>query len=129
MKICTIATCGHRADRRPDQGDRRRGQVPQGLDDQGEPDGQGPATPGRSVPLARSPNEQAARAANNGALPPDLSLIVNAREGGADYVYAHPDRLHADPPAGFKMQDGHDTTTSISPAIRSPCRRRCTTAR
>ncbi len=27
------------------------------------------------------PNEQAAKAANNGALPPDLSLIVKAREG------------------------------------------------
>ena len=32
------------------------------------------------------PNEQAARAANNGALPPDLSLIAKAREGGPDYV-------------------------------------------
>ncbi len=34
------------------------------------------------------PNDNAARAANNGALPPDLSLIVKAREGGPDYVYA-----------------------------------------
>ena len=34
------------------------------------------------------PNEQAARAANGGALPPDLSLIVEARKGGADYVYS-----------------------------------------
>ncbi len=34
------------------------------------------------------PNEKAARAANNGALPPDLSLIVKARKGGADYVYS-----------------------------------------
>jgi len=34
------------------------------------------------------PNEIAARAANNNALPPDLSLIVKAREGGADYVYS-----------------------------------------
>ena len=31
-------------------------------------------------------NEYAARAANNGALPPDFSSIVNAREGGARYV-------------------------------------------
>ena len=31
-------------------------------------------------------NEVAARAANNNALPPDLSLIVKARHGGADYV-------------------------------------------
>ena len=33
-------------------------------------------------------NEQAARAANNNAYPPDLSLIVDARAGGADYLYA-----------------------------------------
>ena len=34
------------------------------------------------------PNENAARAANNGAYPPDLSLIVKARAGGADYLHA-----------------------------------------
>jgi ubiquinol-cytochrome c reductase cytochrome c1 subunit len=34
------------------------------------------------------PNEQAARAANNGAYPPDLSLIVKARHDGANYVYS-----------------------------------------
>lgn len=34
------------------------------------------------------PNEVAARAANNNALPPDLSLIVKAREGGAPYIYS-----------------------------------------
>ena len=33
------------------------------------------------------PNELAA-AANNGKAPPDLSVIVKAREGGADYIYA-----------------------------------------
>ena len=33
------------------------------------------------------PNEAAARASNGGALPPDLSLIVAARGGGADYIY------------------------------------------
>jgi len=33
-------------------------------------------------------NETAARAANNNALPPDLSLITSAREGGAHYVYS-----------------------------------------
>ena len=33
-------------------------------------------------------NEKAARAANNGAYPPDLSLIAKARHGGADYLYA-----------------------------------------
>jgi ubiquinol-cytochrome c reductase cytochrome c1 subunit len=38
----------------------------------------------------RSPyaNEALARAGNNGALPPDLSVIISARHYGADYVYA-----------------------------------------
>jgi len=34
------------------------------------------------------PNEEAARATNGGALPPDLSLITKARHGGADYVFS-----------------------------------------
>ena len=34
------------------------------------------------------PNEAAAAAANNGKAPPDLSVIVKAREGGADYLHA-----------------------------------------
>jgi ubiquinol-cytochrome c reductase cytochrome c1 subunit len=34
------------------------------------------------------PNDKAARASNNGALPPDLSLITKARAGGPNYVYA-----------------------------------------
>lgn len=34
------------------------------------------------------PNEVAARAANNNALPPDLSLITKARHDGANYVYS-----------------------------------------
>lgn len=33
-------------------------------------------------------NNNAARTANNGALPPDLSLIVKARPHGEDYIYA-----------------------------------------
>jgi ubiquinol-cytochrome c reductase cytochrome c1 subunit len=49
------------------------------------------------------PNDQANRAAHNGALPPDLSVIVYAREGGPDYVY---DLLNGftDPPAGVKLR-------------------------
>lgn len=34
------------------------------------------------------PNRQAAMAVNNGAYPPDMSLIAKARKGGADYIYA-----------------------------------------
>lgn len=33
-------------------------------------------------------NENAARASNNGAYPPDLSLMVKARKNGANYLYA-----------------------------------------
>ena len=78
-------------------------EVPLGLNDAGEPVS-GPASPSSRfrAPFA---NEKVARAVNNGALPPDLSLIVNAREGGADYIY---DLLtgFAEPPAGMKMQSG-----------------------
>jgi ubiquinol-cytochrome c reductase cytochrome c1 subunit len=46
----------------------------------------------KSLPSDKIPspfaNEVAARAANNNALPPDLSLITKAREGGAAYVYS-----------------------------------------
>jgi ubiquinol-cytochrome c reductase cytochrome c1 subunit len=34
------------------------------------------------------PNDKASRAANGGALPPDLSLMVKARSGAEDYVYS-----------------------------------------
>lgn len=49
-------------------------------------------------------NEKAARAANNGALPPDLSLIVKAREGGANYVFSILTGFTS-PPPGFKLGD------------------------
>ena len=34
------------------------------------------------------PNETAARAANNNALPPDMSDLAKAREGGSHYIYS-----------------------------------------
>jgi ubiquinol-cytochrome c reductase cytochrome c1 subunit len=51
------------------------------------------------------PNANAARAANNGALPPDLSLIVKARKGGADYVYGILTGF-VEPPAGVTVPNG-----------------------
>lgn len=51
------------------------------------------------------PNEQAARAANNGAYPPDLSLIIKARHDGADYLYSLLTG-YTDAPAGFKLMSG-----------------------
>ena len=56
-----------------------------GPNDQGQMF-QRPARPSDSF-VAPFPNDQAARVANNGALPPDMSLLVKAREGGPDYVY------------------------------------------
>jgi len=60
--------------------------------------------PGRPSDRMPGPfaNDQAARAANNGALPPDLSLITKAREGGPDYIYALLVGFK-DAPAGVKM--------------------------
>jgi ubiquinol-cytochrome c reductase cytochrome c1 subunit len=77
--------------------------VPQGVDDQGNPK-TGPATPANTF-KAPFPNEEAARAAMNGALPPDLSLIVNARPDGANYVYAILTGFR-DAPPGFKLMNG-----------------------
>ncbi len=51
------------------------------------------------------PNQQAARAANNGAYPVDLSVITKARLGGADYIYALLTG-YQDPPPGVTMMDG-----------------------
>jgi ubiquinol-cytochrome c reductase cytochrome c1 subunit len=46
-----------------------------------------PARPSDPIPPPY-PNPQAARVANGGALPPELSLITKARAGGTDYVYS-----------------------------------------
>jgi len=51
------------------------------------------------------PNEEAARYANNGANPPDLSYIVFARHGGEDYIFSLLTG-YCDPPAGVKINEG-----------------------
>lgn len=50
-------------------------------------------------------NEEQARAANNGAYPPDLSLMVKARHGGIDYIVALLTG-YVEPPAGKAMLPG-----------------------
>jgi len=50
-------------------------------------------------------NENEARAANGGALPPDLSLICLARENGENYIYSLLNG-YCDPPAGVTVADG-----------------------
>ena len=61
-------------------------QVPSINPDTGEPATR-KALPSDTFPPPFA-NEVAARAANNNTLPPDLSLITKAREGGAPYVYS-----------------------------------------
>ena len=51
------------------------------------------------------PNDKAARAANGGAYPPDLSLIVKARPDGANYLHALLTG-YVDAPAEKKVPDG-----------------------
>lgn len=68
--------------------------------------------PGKASDPFKAPfaNEQAARASNNGALPPDLTLITKSRAGagfvgydGADYVYSLMTGYEETPPAGFQL--------------------------
>lgn len=46
-----------------------------------------PGLPADHFPLVY-PNDIAARAANNNAIPPDQSLLAKARDGGPDYIYS-----------------------------------------
>ena len=78
-------------------------QVSGGTDDSGQ-EVERPALPSDHF---RSPfvNDKAARSANGGALPPDLSLIVKAREHGADYIHALLNG-YRDPPEGVTVPPG-----------------------
>ena len=51
------------------------------------------------------PNIQAATAANGGAYPPDMSVLVKSRKGGADYIYSVL-MGYEDPPQGLKLDEG-----------------------
>jgi cytochrome c1 len=78
-------------------------QITDGPDDKGQMF----QRPGRPSDRFRSPfpNDQAARAMNHGALPPDLSVIAKARPGGADYLYALLTGYHP-APDGFQLAPG-----------------------
>jgi len=100
----------------------------------GEPDDKGEVNPRKGRPADYFPlvfaNDNAARAANNGAIPPDMSLLAKARgespgfpgfifdifrqyqEGGPDYIHALITNGYLDeakgekPPEGVKVPDG-----------------------
>jgi ubiquinol-cytochrome c reductase cytochrome c1 subunit len=78
--------------------------VQDGPNDQGQMF-ERPARPADKIP-GPFPNDEAARAANNGALPPDLSLITKAREEGPDYVYALVGLGFKDAPKDVKVMEG-----------------------
>ncbi len=50
-------------------------------------------------------NDQEGRLANNGALPPDLSVMAKARPGGPNYLYSLLTG-YVDAPSGFEMSEG-----------------------
>lgn len=78
-------------------------QITDGPDDKGEMF-QRPGKPADHIPLAY-PNEEAAKAANAGANPPDLSLITKARHNGQNYVFSLLTGF-VDPPAGVTVREG-----------------------
>ena len=63
-----------------------------------------PAIPADRMPAPYA-NDNAARAGNNGALPPDLSLIAKARPNGPDYLYSLLSS-YDDAPNGEEVPDG-----------------------
>lgn len=83
-------------------------EVTDGPNDEGEMF-QRPAKPSDRIP-APFANEQAARASNGGALPPDFSVIAKARRGGADYIHALLTG-YEEPPAGVELREGMNYNT------------------
>ena len=73
------------------------------------PDNQGEmfTRPGKPSDKFKSPypNIEASTVANGGAYPPDMSVLVKARPGGADYMYSVL-MGYEEPPAGMKLDDG-----------------------
>ena len=50
-------------------------------------------------------NVKAAEAANGGAYPPDMSVLIKARSGGADYIYSLL-QGYSEPPLDITLDDG-----------------------
>ena len=79
------------------------------IRDRDGPDSQGEmfTRPGKPSDKFKSPypNIQAATAANGGAYPPDMSVLVKARKGGANYIYSVLVG-YEDPPPGVTLDDG-----------------------
>ncbi|MGE0653436.1 MAG: cytochrome c1 [Alphaproteobacteria bacterium] len=73
------------------------------LDETGQPK-EVPRTLADTFP-APYPNEETARAANNGALPPDLSLMPKARAHGPNYIFSLLTGFQ-DPPPGVTVLSG-----------------------
>jgi len=73
------------------------------------PDSQGEmfTRPGRPSDKFKSPypNVNASTAANGGAYPPDMSVLVKARPGGSNYIYSVL-MGYEEPPAGMILDDG-----------------------
>lgn len=78
------------------------------YDDEPDDEGKPRKRPGKLADYIPGPyeNEQAARAANQGAYPPDLSLIVKARHGGSDYIFSLLTGYPDEPPAGVVLPEG-----------------------
>ncbi len=64
--------------------------------------------PGRASDIIPGPypNENAARAANNGALPPDFSLLAKARLDGPNYIYSLLTGYGHEKPEDMVLADG-----------------------
>lgn len=87
-----------------------RFRVEDGPNDQGEMY-ERPAKPADTFPSPFA-NEQAARAANGGAYPPDLSVITKARPGGGDYIHALLTG-YEEPPADADLPPGQYWNTAF----------------
>jgi ubiquinol-cytochrome c reductase cytochrome c1 subunit len=76
----------------------------------------------KGTPADRFPspfkNDEAAKASNNGAIPPDMSVLAKAREGGALYIYNIVSGSHT-PPAGLELNPGQYYYPHVNGSLRA----------